>query len=104
MAEQDKPFVCYKSGWSLKITPRNAAGWRALLVWMLALALLTAPFVWLIARQHSDAQVAAYVTGYVLLTVGWSLTMMRWMYLRSEVIDIDELLKLKRELDARKRR
>ena len=104
MAEQDKPFVCYKSGWSLKITPRNAAGWRALLVWMLALALLTAPFVWLFARQHSDAQVAAYVTGYVLLTVGWSLTMMRWMYLRSEVIDIDELLKLKRELDARKRR
>ena len=104
MAEQDKPFVCYKSGWNLKITPRNAAGWRALLVWMLALVLLTAPFVWLMARQPSEAQVAAYVAGYVLLTVGWSLAMLRWMYLNSEVIDINELLKLKRELDARKGR
>jgi pheromone shutdown protein TraB len=104
MTDQDKPFVCYKSGWNLKISPRNAAGWKALLLWMLALAVLTAPFVWLVARQPSDAQVAAYVTGYVLLTVGWSLAMLRWMYQNSEVIDLNELLKLKRELDARKKR
>jgi hypothetical protein len=104
MAEQDKPFVCYKSGWSLKIAPRNAAGWRGLLLWMLVLALLTAPFVWLMARQLNHAQITAYVTGYVLLTIGWSLAMLRWMYLNSEVIDLHELLNLKHELDARKKR
>lgn len=104
MAEQDKPFICYKSGWNLKFMPRNAVGWWALLLWLVALAIPTALFVLLLTRQHSDAQIAAYVTGYVLLTVGWSLAMLRWMYLRSEVVDMNELLKLKRELDARNKR
>lgn len=104
MAEQDKPFICYKSGWNLKIMPRNAAGWGALLMWLVVLAIPTALFALLMTRQHSDAQIAAYVTGYVLLTVGWSLAMLRWMYLRSEVVDMNELLKLKRELDARNKR
>ena len=104
MAEQDKPFICYKSGWNLKIMPRNAAGWGALLMWLVVLAIPTALFVLLLTRQHSDAQIAAYVTGYVLLTVGWSLAMLRWMYLHSEVVDMNELLKLKRELDARNKR
>lgn len=103
MTEQDKPFVCYKSGWNLKIMPRNAAGWGTLALWLLLLAGPTGLFIWLMSRQPSDAQIAAYVTGYVLLTLGWSLAMLRWMYLRSEVIDMNELLKLKRELDARKR-
>ncbi len=102
MAEQDKPFVCYKSGWNLKIMPQNAAGWWAMFVWLLIFAGPTALFLWLIARQPSDPQIAAYVTGYVLLTIGWSLAMLRWMYLRSEVVDVNALLKLKRELDARK--
>jgi hypothetical protein len=104
MTDQDKPFICYKSAWNLKIMPRNAAGWRASFLWLLVLALPTAMFVWLMARQPSDGQIAAYVMGYVLLTVGWSLAMLRWMYLNSEVIDVNELLKLKRELDARKKR
>jgi len=103
MTEQDKPFVCYKSGWNLKIMPRNAAGWAALALWLLLLAGPTGLFIWLMSRQPSEAQMTAYVTGYVLLTLGWSLAMLRWMYLRSEVIDMNELLKLKRELDARKR-
>jgi small-conductance mechanosensitive channel len=102
MAEQDKPFVCYKNGWNLQIMPRNWVGWRALMLWLLVLAVPTAPFVYLMARQPSDAQVTAYVIGYVFLTVVWSLAMLRWMYLNSEVIDLKELLK--RELEARKRR
>lgn len=104
MTEQDKPFVCYKNGWNLKILPRGLAGWRALLLWLLVLAVLSTPFVWLMARQPSNAQLTAYVMGYVLLTVGWSLAMLRWAYLNSEVIDMNELLKLKRELEVRKRR
>jgi hypothetical protein len=102
MAEQDKPFVCYKSGWNLKIMPRNTAGWWAMFIWLLILSGPTALFVWLMIRQPSDAQITAYVTGYVLLTFAWSMAMLRWMYLNSEVIDMNELLKLKRELDARK--
>lgn len=104
MAEQDKPFICYKSGWNLKITPRNAAGWWALALWMLIFAAPTALFVWLMTLRLSDARIAAIVTGYVLFNVLWGLAMLRWMYLRSEVIDMKELLNLKRELDARKRR
>lgn len=88
MAEQDKPFTCYKSGWNLKIAPRNAAGWWAMALWMVLLAGPTALFVWLITRQPNNGQIAAYVTGYMLFTVLWSLAMLRWMYLNSEVIDV----------------
>jgi hypothetical protein len=86
----------------MKIAPRIAAGWRAVFVWLLLPAVPAALFLWLLARQPGDPQIAAYVTGYVLLTIGWSLAMLRWMYLRSEVVDLNDLLKLKRELDARK--
>jgi hypothetical protein len=104
MTEQDKPFVCYKSRWNFTIAPRKAAGWWALVWWLLALAPPTAGYAWLMAREPSDAAVVAWTTGYILLAVVWALTMTRWMYLRSEVIDMADVLEWKRRRDRSKRR
>lgn len=104
MADEDKPFICYKSGWNLKLMPRYAAGWWALVLWLLAFAPPTAGFAWLMNRQPGEAQAAAWVVAYVLVAIAWAAAMIRWMYLRSEVVDLDELLKLKRRLEREKRR
>lgn len=34
MNGEDKPFICYRGGGGIKITPCNAAGWRAFGLWM----------------------------------------------------------------------
>ena len=88
MSDQTMPFVCIKNGWSLNIRPRTAFGWIATLVWIAIHLGPTALFVCLMSRDPSDAKIAAYVTGYVLFTLGWTLAMLRWMYVRSTVIDL----------------
>ncbi|MFM5925219.1 MAG: hypothetical protein ACKOPG_13635 [Novosphingobium sp.] len=102
MREPEKPFVCYKSKWSMKIMPRGRAGWTASGLWMLAMLALTGTFVWLMGEKPTGAKVAAYVAGYTLAMCGWAIAMIAWMKARSEVIDMDELLELKRELDRKK--
>ena len=104
MRDEDKPFICYKGGGGIKITPRNAAGWRAFGLWMSILVLVSV--IWTaIVVQPAFKSVAAYLTGGFLVVVAvWAVTMIRWMMARSEVVDMNELLKLKRELDEKKRR
>ncbi|MFO1255523.1 MAG: hypothetical protein U1E37_07615 [Sphingomonadaceae bacterium] len=104
MAESDKPFICYKSGWSMKIVPRNKAGWIALAWWMLSLVPLTGGFIWLLADEPTAGKAAAYTAAYTLVMLGWAIGMIVWTKNRSEVVDMEELLKLRRELDARKNR
>jgi hypothetical protein len=103
MTEQDKPFVCYKSGLSIKIVPRNAAGWRAMAGWMLVHLLPTAGFVWAMLQDPSAAQIAAWTVGYLLVTLLWGIAMIRWAMPRSEIIEMKELLALKREREQAKR-
>lgn len=101
MADEKKPFVCYKSGWNIKISPQTGVGWIMFGWWMAAMALLTGGFVWLMRGDPQGARLAAFVTLYALAMTLWALAMARWMYLRSDVIDMQDLLKLKRELDAK---
>jgi hypothetical protein len=101
MRNEEKPFVCYKGG-GLKIVPRNAAGWRALGVWLASYFIATASF--LVIATHSPETMAIYMTiGFLIFTLAWIVAMTRWMLARSEVVNLNELLELKRELKARKR-
>jgi hypothetical protein len=102
MRDEDKPFIWLKSSGGFRISPRNAEGWKWMMVWTLALVPICGLFGWILSFEPRPALVALCVGLFVLTMIGWSVAMIRWMMARSEVIDINELLKLKRELDARK--
>lgn len=104
MTDSDKPFICYKSGLNLKITPRNAAGWRSFAVWMAAILGLTGGFVVLVTRSLTPDQIIYATVGFTILILALSVAMIRWMYVRSEVVDLNELLELKRERERQARR
>ena len=112
MRDEEKPFVYYKSGSGVKISPRNAAGWRACAVWMAALFGASGVFVWasVVAGEAGwdDRKILLFLTLPFLLVTGvWALAMFRYMKARSEIVDVDSLLQIKRDIDRtdkRKRR
>ena len=54
MRVEDKPFVYHKSGSGVKISPRNASGWRAFAAWMIAFFGATGVFVWMTAVADAE--------------------------------------------------
>lgn len=107
MREEEKPFVCYKQGWNMKIVPRNAAGWRALGIWTLALLFPTFAMLPFVARVDDTPREYLAIWAIVpllLVTAAIGIFMVRWMKARSEIIDIDEVLKIKREQDRKAKR
>lgn len=109
MRDEDKPFVYYKSGSGVKISPRNAAGWRAFAVWMAVFLGATGVFVWATAAADEagwhDGKIHLLLTlPFLLVTAIWALAMFRYMKARSEIVDMDSLLQIKRAQDAKKRR
>jgi hypothetical protein len=109
MRDEDKPFICYKSKWSMKVVPRNAAGWRYLLYWMLPFFAAMAGSIWvsaaLAANGVDEPRIVAIVAPvFLILTTIWTIALIRWTKNRSEIIDIDELAALKRDLDRTNKR
>ena len=102
MRDEDKPFVLYRHGWSTRIIPRNAAGWRGFSLWMLGLAALVATFIYALSLANSGLAIASIAGAYALGLIVWSVAMVRWMKARAEIVDIAELLKLKRAHGSRK--
>jgi hypothetical protein len=104
MRDEDKPFVMYRRGTlNFTIVPRGVKGWTQFAVWM---ALLVPLLLWFAgyAAEHGEEPdftigLALYLGGMLVWTVGgiW------WMKARAEVVDLQELLKLKRDLDRKKR-
>ena len=99
MRDEDKPFVCYKQGWNMKIVPRNADGWRAFALWLAALGALIGLFIGALALGLGQSGEIAAVVIFLLLTGAWTFAMIRWMLARSEVIDLADLVELKRMRD-----
>lgn len=107
MRDEDKPFICYQQGWNIKIMPRNAAGWRALGLWMLVLLLPSFALIPIAIRLDDTPQEHLAIWAMVPLLAIMAVTsvaMIRWMKARSEIVDMDELLAIKRERDAAKKR
>jgi hypothetical protein len=104
MREEDKPFVCYKSKWSMKIVPRNAEDWRYLFYWMLPFFGMIALNIWASAALEANGMddqkiVLVVVPIFLILTTIWTVALIRRTKNRSEIIDMDELVALKRDLD-----
>jgi hypothetical protein len=105
MNEEEKPFIWYKKGkWSFEIVPRNAAGWRATAAWVLALTPIVSIFIWAISRVETDVLRTLTIFLYIAAMFGWVVAMVRWMKPRCEIVDLQELLQIKREKDAERRR
>lgn len=104
MRDEDKPFILTRYGrWSFKIAPRNGKGWRQTLVWMVLLAPITGGFAWFASGQPEGSTLHFGLALYLIAMVAWGTGGMMWMKARAEVVDLQELLKLKRELDRKKR-
>lgn len=104
MRDEDKPFICYRQGrFGMKIVPRNGAGWRAFAFWMIGFFSMAALFVIFMNRQPTRGVMIATLVGYVIATIIWAISMARWMKARSEIVSMDELLALKRDLDRQSR-
>lgn len=105
MRESDKPFVLYrKSRFNFTIVPRGVRGWTQFAVWM---AMLMPPTLAFIAYADAhDSDPGFFVAGalFLLATLVWSLGGIWWMKARAEVVDLDALLKLKREAERKGRR
>ena len=109
MREKEQPFICYKSKWSMKIVPRNAAGWRYMLYWMLPFIAMIAISILvsagLDANGIDDQKIVMIVVPvFLALTTIWTVALIRWTKSCSEIIDIDELVALKRDLDRNRRK
>lgn len=96
MRDEDKPFVCYKRGWNIKIVPRGGAGWRAFGAWMAAFGIMLAGFLAIMATLGDSSIGIAVTAVLVVISIVWAVVMIRWMMARSEMVDLDEMLDLKR--------
>jgi hypothetical protein len=105
MREEDKPFVMYRRGlMNFTIVPRGVAGWSQFAVWMALLAVLTTAFA-IYSEAHKDSsEMTIALVLYIAAMLIWTLGGIWWMKARAEVVDMQELLKLKRELDAKRRK
>jgi hypothetical protein len=110
MRDEDKPFVCFRqSKWIFQISPRNAEGWRGLGIWLIPFFAGTAVFTGVIANVDQSGVSATSINltatlPFLVGTVIWSIAMIRWMLARSELLDANDLMKIKREHDRAKKR
>ena len=104
MRDGDKPFILTRYGrWSFKIAPRNGEGWRQTLIWVAMLVPITGGFAWFVSDKPEGTAFHIALALYLAAMVAWSAGGTMWMKARADVVDIDELLKLKREADAKRR-
>jgi hypothetical protein len=60
--------------------------------------------MWLMNGAPTVALTTLYIILYIAAMLLWSLAMMRWMKARSEIVDFEEILQIKREQDRAKKR
>lgn len=105
MRDEDKPFVLYRKGpMNFTIVPRGARGWLQFSAWM---ALLVPMMIVFTVFAKANEGTPAFFVGLALFvgaTLVWSLAMILWMRARAEVVDVNALLKLKREEDRNRQR
>lgn len=71
---------------------------------MALLAVLTGGFAWLVSEHPEGTAVHIALAVYVGAMVAWGAGGTMWMKARAEGVDIDELLKLKREAERQRGR
>jgi len=105
MRDEDKPFVMVRRGrFSFSITPRGREGWLRFALWMAPLPPILLAFVLYAKVSEGTPAFFLGLALFIAAMVGWNIAMIRWMKARAEVIDVEELPKLKREADRKGRR
>jgi hypothetical protein len=99
----EKIFTYIRSARGFRISPSNAAGWRALGLWMAGFFAMLGLYFFSISLARSGTVIGALTSLFLFVTAIWAAAMIRWMMARSEIVDMAELLKLKLERDRQKR-
>ena len=104
MRDQEKPFILTKYGWGgFNIEPRNARGWRLMLTWLVLPLPLIAGFALFAEKRPDSPAFGAVLAVFVLAMALWGIGGIIGMRARAEVVDVEQLLKLKREQDRKRR-
>ncbi len=102
MRDQDKPFVLYRKGpMNFTIVPRGLKGWGQFAIWM---ALLAPPSLWFTnhAAAHGEGPDLYFgLVAFLGMTTIWAVVGIGWMKARAEVVDVEAMLKLKREQERK---
>lgn len=105
MRDSDKPFVMYRRGpWNFTITPRGTAGWLQFGAWMAVFVVMTAAFAIYGESVEGQPEFRVALALYLAAVLVWSLASIRWMKARSEVVDVQEILRLKRGNEQKRSR
>ena len=104
MRDQDKPFVLYRKGpMNFTIVPRGISGWTQFGVWMALLVPMVIVFTIYAEALEGTPAFWLALAMFIAATLVWSIAMIAWMKARAEVVDVQELLRLKRQNDRKQR-
>jgi hypothetical protein len=104
MRDSDKPFVLIRAGrGGFTIEPRGARGWRLMLTWIAVSLLIGGAFALFASTDPEGSTFVVGLTLFVLALGGWTIGGIIWMRARAEVVDVHELLRLKREQERKGR-
>jgi hypothetical protein len=104
MREEDKPFILTRYGWGgFNIEPRNARGWRLMLTWLALPLPLIGGFALFAEKQSESPAFAAVLAVFIFAMALWGIGGVMWMRARAEVVDVQALLRLKREQERKQR-
>lgn len=105
MRDEDKPFILYRIGrLNSRIRPRGWAGTRLMIGWIALGLPMVAGFVTYASSQPEGQPMQIGHVIFMLAIAAWAIGGTLWMRSRAEVVDCEELLKLKHERDAEQRR
>lgn len=98
MRDSEKPFVLYRRGpMNFHIVPRGIKGWVQFGIWMAMLAPPTIAFTFYAEAHEGTPQFWVGLALYLVATLIWAVAGIWWMKARAEVIDVEEMLRLKRK-------
>lgn len=104
MRDEDKPFVLYRRGpWNFNIVPRGRKGWVLMGLWLALLAPVVAAFELYAGAHEGEPEFFVALGLFLAAILVWTMAMIRWMKARSEVVDVDRMLELKREAERKSR-
>jgi hypothetical protein len=100
MREQEKPFILFRRNrFIYNITPRNASGWMQMGVWMALFVPLVAGFAAYDSTRAADSAFGLADAVFLLVVLVWATGGIMWMKARAEVIDVDQVIRQKREAE-----
>jgi hypothetical protein len=105
MKDRDKLFIAYRHGpFGLQMVPKDRRGWRAMLRWIAVFLGGTGLFVWHATSEPKGAELYLALAIFISFASLWAFGLIRWTRANSEMVDIAELLAIKREQERQKGR